>query len=341
MPLSPEVRETSSTRHLRSATADLLATVNSLRGTEPWAYEITEARLDWIKSITRDIEAELRNKPEELRVLQDWFRRATDLVFRESWMMHRVRAWPEGYPGDYVTLEALYANVPRTTNGIGSIIDRYLFSRTLAVAVRSRLRKLTDLLNERAVFENGSSNWLNIACGACRELVSIPPRNGRVIRCIDTDQNALDFAERLIRITHRDGERIEFVRENAFRLSNARRNIERFGPLTTIYSTGLFDYIKTEQLTRFIAHLYDSLAPGGALITSFKDKSLYDTFDYHWLTKWDHFFQRSVDEVHDIFTKAGVPGHYLTTERDDSGVIVFFIAGRSGVGSHGLLTGTE
>jgi SAM-dependent methyltransferase len=278
----------------------------------------------YFRTVTQMIDAQLAYDPDQLKALQAWFREASDPVFQKSPLMTRTRAWPEGYPGDYVTLEAVYQKKPWAKHGVGRFLDEYFLRSTLAVGVRSRMRKLTTLLNYRAKIEKSGGNWLNIACGPCRELLSIPCKRGRTTWCIDTDEQSLLYAQKTL--GERPGEKIVYLHENAFRLVKADRNLQRFGELTTIYSVGLFDYIDTEKLVKLLASLYESLAPGGALIGSFKDKYRYDTFDYHWLVKWDFFFQRSEPECFSLFDEAGIPTTHLTMVRDDSGVILFFIA---------------
>src|SRR5690606_32305599 len=186
-----------------------------------------------------------------------------------------------------------------------------------------RLRMLSRLLDERTAVEIGSARWLNLACGSCRELLAVPPAmTPRQIICIDSDPNALEYAARLLK--DRGGDTLTFKADNAFRLMNARRNVERYGEFSTIYSAGLFDYVKSERLVPLIAGLYGSLARGGVLIAPFKDAMRYETFDYHWLVNWDFFLQRTEGDIRQLFSAAGVPPEYLTVARDDSGVILFF-----------------
>lgn len=291
---------------------------------DPQLYEIFLTRLGYVKTITQMIDARMDGDQEGLKELQAWFRQETDPLFQKSPLITRVRTWPEGYPGDFVTLEALYVNQPWAERGLGNFLDRYFLSRTLAVAVRSRLNKLTSLLNIRAQDEEGESNWLNVACGPCRELLSVPRSDQRKIWCIDQDEASLAYAEDLLQRKHNT----VFRKMNAFRLINPERNVEQFGELTTIYSAGLFDYIDTERLERLLAGLYGSLAKDGVLIASFKDQIRYDTFDYHWFMKWHYFLQRSESECYQLLENAGIPHNKMTVVRDDSGVILFFLCSK-------------
>ena len=154
-----------------------------------------------------------------------------------------------------------------------------------------------------------------------------PCETARVIYCVDTDTNALEYATNLI--SGKNIGRVEFLRENAFRFINAKRVIENYGQFTTIYSAGLFDYIKSDHLTRLIAALFGCLKEAGVFIVPFKDCRRYTTFDYHWFVKWHFFFQRTHEHFMQIFADAGVPHNAITVERDDSGVILFFILHKS------------
>ncbi len=49
-----------------------------------------------------------------------------------------------------------------------------------------------------------------------------------------------------------------------------------------------------------------------------------ETFDYHWLVRWNFFFQREEPEFRAIFAAGGVHDNSISVERDDSGVLLFF-----------------
>ena len=95
-----------------------------------------------------------------------------------------------------------------------------------------------------------------------------------------------------------------FKKFNALKLSNAEYTKKIFGNQDIIYSAGLFDYLKTEVLTKIITSLYANLNEGGIIIAPFKDANNYKTFDYHWNCDWTYFFQRSVAEVESILSDA-------------------------------------
>ena len=294
---------------------------------DPDQYEVVETRLEGLKGVVRSIEEQLAGATDELRAVQHWFREETNPLFFLSGFGRRIRTWPEGHPGDCVTLEQIYRNQP-SSEGIGGHLDRYLLSRTLAVAVRSRMRMLARLLRDRANVEAGSGNWLNLGCGSCRELLALDEDSpNRTIRLVDLDRNALEFSKNLL--AGKKIGTISFLPENALRFFHTERNLRRFGALTTIYSAGLFDYLDDGALVKLLGGLYRSLADGGLLITPFKDKTRYDTLDYHWLSQWHFFLQRAEPDYRAVLAEAGIPEHAVRMERDDTGVILFFLITKS------------
>ena len=148
----------------------------------------------------------------------------------------------------------------------------------------------------------------------------------RVIHCLDSDPNALAYAKTLL--GERSGDELVFHADNALKLLNVGRNQSRFGAWTTIYSAGLFDYLPDAALSRLLAALYASLALNGVLIAPCKDAACYETFDYHWVVRWNQFFQRTETDFRKIFLDAGIPESKTAVKRDDSGVILFFIMRR-------------
>jgi extracellular factor (EF) 3-hydroxypalmitic acid methyl ester biosynthesis protein len=311
---------------LQTETAELLSAITHTGGLDRDRYEIVETRISHLKRISHLIEEGFRSGADELRQFQCWFRQESDPVFGKSVLMSRARTWPEGYPGDHVTVDAIYGNMPLTPDGIGNYLDRYFLSRTLAIAVRSRLRKLCSLLQDRCQREGEGGNWLNLGCGSCCELLSCVELPHRTIWCVDADQKALECSRTRLEQSERGRATIHFLKENALRFVNADRNIRRCGRFTTIYSAGLFDYLPNSVLATLMNALYNSLQEDGVLIATFKDASRYETFDYHWLVNWNSFLQRSEEECLEVISDSGIPLGNLNMERDESGVILFFVA---------------
>ena len=259
-----------------------------------------------------------------IRAARTGFRQKTDRVFSKSYLMNRTRTWPQGSQGDYKTLELAYKNTP-LSEGMGYYLDLFLLDLPLGHAVRDRIKQL-ELMLKAELLERHEPSILNIACGACRELVGIVPEiidSGAKVVCIDSDDDALNYAQtRLANAGLR--ENIEFYKYNALRLFDYEIGMEEFGKQDIIYSVGLFDYLPSDFLVKMFSTLYKMLNPGGRFIPAFKDAQRYRPQYTHWLVDWDGFLQRKEEDFKKILSDAGIPSSSITEERDKTGIIVFY-----------------
>lgn len=254
------------------------------------------------------------------------FREKTNPILSKSYCINRSRTWPQGYQGDYKTLEAVYRNIP-LSEGIGYYIDLYLLNAPLAEAVRNRIKELEEILREE-ILKREQPSILNVACGSCRELMGlskeIKSSQARFI-CVDNDNDALAFAQS--RLSYTDIlPQIELYKYNAHRMFDHESNMIEFGTQDIIYSVGYFDYLPDDFLVKMLNALYMLLNPGGKLIAAFKDANRYKAQPYHWIVDWDGFLQRNEDYFDRLLTQAGIPGGALSVTREKSGVIIFYVA---------------
>ena len=264
---------------------------------------------------------------ERIRAAQADFRKRTDHHFLKSYFMLRSRTWPMGYPGDYETLEGIYRNGPMST-GIGYYLDLHFLKTTLATAVRERKDLMREILKEEIQLRKAPA-ILNLACGSCREIVEIASliqHADATLMCVDIDPNALDFAANRFAHAKLPSSMVQFRKYNAIKMINAERNQKEFGLQDIIYSIGLFDYLDDNVLIRLLGALYESLRPGGVLITSFKDRTRYETYEYHWFVDWSSFLQRTEADVRALFDAARIPSSPLSMSRIPNGAVYFLRA---------------
>ena len=260
-----------------------------------------------------------------IKHLRSQFHQKTNHIFSKGYIYNRARTWPQGYHGDYKTLETAYRNIP-LSDGLGHYLDRAALDSTLAVAVRNRIRKLQDILKEE-LRNRTEPSVLNIACGSCRELVEIAPdilKSKANILCLDNDEDALSFSYSRLYYTGVLS-RLEFRKHNALRMFDHELTLKDFGTRDIIYSAGFFDYLPSDFLAKMFNTLYKVLNPGGKLIAPFKDVRRYRPQDYHWITDWDGFLQRREEDFREILDQAGIPESAITESREESGVIIFYI----------------
>ena len=269
----------------------------------------------------------LANNEAAIKAARVAFRDKTDPIFSKSYGANRARTWPQGYQGDYKTIEFMYRNTPMS-EGIGYYLDKYMLSATLAVGVRERMQKLAELLKTELI-NRQQPKVLDIACGSCREVHEIVPeieKSGAHFKCIDLDPEALDFALDRLSYAGLSFDRAEFIQYNALRMFDYETTVSAFGMQDIIYSVGYFDYLADDFLAKLLNSLYLMLNPGGKLIAAFKDATRYRSQGYHWLADWDGFLQRTQEDFDRLFRQAEIPSSALSMTRVKSGSIIFYTA---------------
>lgn len=283
--------------------------------------------IDMVCEACATFERHIRNQ-DVIRQARVRFREKTNPILSKSYCINRARTWPQGYQGDYKTLETLYRNTP-LSDGIGYYLDKLMLTCPLAEAVRSRIAALETFLREEFRARR-DLRVLNIACGSCRELIGVADdiaASGARVTCIDLDNDALSFAaDRLLftAVSPLTSEHLTLRKYNAVRMFDHELNMQEFGEQDLIYSVGFFDYLDSPFLAKLFRALYRLLSPGGLLIASFKDADRYRHQEYHWISDWDGFLQRNVSDFMAIFREASIPPEAITETRDRSGIIVFY-----------------
>lgn len=290
--------------------------------------QATIKAIDEVLIYCKEFEMAVKDK-EIIRDARTRFREKTNPILSKSYCINRARTWPQGYQGDYKTLETGYKNSP-LSEGIGYYLDLYLLNADLAHAVRNRIKKLENILKDE-LQKRQQPSVLNIACGSCREVSTLAhdiEKSGAKFTCIDLDNDALAFAASRLSYTNISpltSNQIVLRKYNALRMFDDELNMNEFGNQDIIYSVGFFDYLQSDFLANLLKALYRLLKPGGVLITSFKDAEKYRYHDYHWIVDWDGFLQRTEADFWRIFEDAKIPIYSITETREDSGIIVFYI----------------
>ena len=263
--------------------------------------------------------------PAAIKTAQSYFRKKTNPVLSTSYGVNRIRTWPQGHQGDYMTLELIYKNMPMSY-GLGYYLDKYMLDVELGVGVRERIVKLRDLLKDELASRR-NPKVLDIACGSCREVFELTPEiisSGAKFSCVDLDPAALDFAIDRLTYAGLTSEHAEMLAYNALRIFDFETALAEFGMRDIIYSVGFFDYLPDEFLIKLLRSLYMLLNPGGKIIAAFKDVKYYRPQLYHWFADWDGFLQRTVVDFNRLFHEANIPDSALTMTRVKSGSIVFY-----------------
>jgi extracellular factor (EF) 3-hydroxypalmitic acid methyl ester biosynthesis protein len=277
----------------------------------------------------RGFEASCGDDRELLRVVQSEFRRTTEPWFSQCWIANRARSKPSGFAGDYEMLVKLYERKTPAT-GIGIYLDMICMDLPLACAVRGRLEMIRRFLLQE-VSSRGAVDpvrILDIASGPCREYFDWPSRTHAIeALAMDSDPPAVEYVNSIVAPRVTSPSRLESIQYNAFRTRSSEATIKKFGRFDIIYSVGLCDYLTDDVLIKLLSAWYETLAENGVLFVAFKDTRRYDQTIYQWHLDW-FFYQRTVQDVFELYDKAGFDLGNIETCRDETGVITGFVTRR-------------
>ncbi|MDB4950844.1 MAG: hypothetical protein JWM27_3493 [Gemmatimonadetes bacterium] len=182
----------------------------------------------------------------------------------------RLYGKPRGYPGDFMTLEMFYQDVPRGTSRIGPALDRCFLRSPFGAALRARRTSMAERIAALAS-ESTSAEPLRVtalAAGPAQELfdafaaVGDPQRIHATL--VDFDPQALAFAsERREKAGLRD--RVDMVGINPVYLALGRATLD-VEPQDVIYALGLADYFDDGMFVKLLDLVHGLLKPGGRVV---------------------------------------------------------------------------
>ena len=252
---------------------------------------------------------------------------------RKIFLKGVYNAWslkkPFGYAGDFKIVDDIYFNAPPTT-GFERLFDNYFQMSAISVAVRNRKedfkRFLINFINQK---NNQSVRIMNLASGPCREIheLFIPGilENKNVIfDCYDHDQNAIDYARKLLNYNPK----VNFYKENALRIAAARDiNLYLDKKYDFIYSTGLFDYLNHKVSIRLVSNLKHLLKQGGILaVSDVRDKFSNPSVYYmEWVGDWNLIYNDD-EEFRKVFIGVGFRNNQLKFKYEQQGIMQYVLA---------------
>ncbi len=291
-------------------------------------YAAMDALGGWINAFlaARPAEAELRAAQEHITgTIRPWSR--TGPFFDRSFGKLR------GYPGDFETIEIIYACRPSGADLRARIFDDYYLWTVAARVVRNRLAYLVGRLGE------GVQTWaaqgvvparvLSLGSGPGRELALLADTpvfsDVAAVTLLDLDAEALRYARS--RINGRLNGRTTYLRCNALRF--ARSPDRPVQPYHIIYAAGLFDYLNADQARQLIQDCHGLLAPGGRLIIGNFCVNLpaNERVLIEWLLEW-HLLYRDEDDYRRIFAGTAFDGARLRFEYEPLRGNLFAVAER-------------
>lgn len=312
------------------AFADCLASlltrisVSAIPQEDEFLRELTDAihrsRID-----CRVAEKAIGDDPVLLKSVQEEFRRIIGPYFDQSWFMQRAKAKPRGYPGDFEMLTAIYNGKTKST-GFGGYLDLYFLKSDLARAVCARMAAIRSFLVREVLARTTKTSILNVASGPGREYTSDfgSAVESVQLTCVDTDEAALEFLRSQVAESSSEMD-LSCVCYNALKMTSPEKNRLQFGSPDIIYSVGLCDYLPDRYLIRILDGWRQTAGENGIVYVAFKDALRYHAAEYQWHVDW-HFYERTEEDCRKLFTQAGYDVDRMEVDRDDTGIIMNFVA---------------
>ncbi len=282
---------------------------------------------DESQALCRRFEADNAGEPERILQQQAAFRERTAPWFSQSWIAQRARSKPSGFAGDFEMLVKLY-DQKTPARGIGGYLDLCIQDLPLARAVRARLASARATLLQEIAARSGSIRILDIASGPCREYLDWPECGKETsveVVAMDNDLEALAYVASHVCPQLPRNTALKPVRYNALRTRSSETTIEAFGKFDIVYSVGLCDYLTDEHLIRLLGAWNEVLNEGGMLYIAFKDTLQYDKTPYQWHLDW-FFYQRTLEDVLQLYFAAGFDTSQFVIDRDATGIIITFLS---------------
>jgi len=277
----------------------------------------------------REFEKSHLDDPQVVKDVQEGFRIETDPWFSKSWIANRARTKPSGFAGDFEMLVKLYEEAT-PARGLGAYLDLCISDLPLARAVRARMTSAREFLMDDISARSGDVRILDIACGPCREYRDWEGVEGKNLEVVamDNDPIALDYVKNQVMPNLPFSTVLRPVRYNALRTRSAKTTTKNFGKFDIIYSVGLCDYLTDEHLIKMFSAWHETLEEDGVLLIAFKDTEQYDHTPYQWHLDW-FFYQRTVQDVLDLYENAGIDTGAMELTRDTTGIITNFVSRRN------------
>jgi SAM-dependent methyltransferase len=185
---------------------------------------------------------------------------------RASPFFSRIRTWPRGYAGDFETIEYLVrGETSARDGGFGEALDRFLLASGMADQHRFKVQAQADEI-AAVCTRVRQPRILVLGCGGGLDLLrsrhAVARSRARLV-LNDLDPEALALCR-----TRVAGAGVEPVltTENCFVRASG---VAALGPFDLVVAGGVFDYVPTRLLRRFLRTASDRLlAPGGRIFAT-------------------------------------------------------------------------
>lgn len=234
-----------------------------------------------------------------------------------------MRAWAQHMPGGFATYYVHNPDRRRIDNNKRlDLITKALFQHSYdGRGIRAGAHTMTWFLSKNLV-DQGRIRWVSVASGTGQPTFDASTAFVSPIDhlLIDSDQDALDFSQKLAEEYDKNEDTLRF--ENLNVIKDAQKMdevIAEFNP-NCIDAMGLFEYLTEDEIVALLRRLYAVLPVGGVMVfTSMRDT--HPNLDVHKrAVAWPGVQERKWKFIEALILEAGVSSEELTILLPDDDV---------------------
>lgn len=255
-------------------------------------------------------------------------------LFSRSPFLHRARAKPLGYAGDYEMMNMLYRDHAEGATLFGKAMNLYATQSPVAQANINRIEFLgAQIVEAMARVPSGRVKVASIGCGPAQEirtfLTTRPELGPRLeVSLIDQEERAISYCERtLAPVAARTGAKVHVIRESVRRLLTDKKLGRALGLCELIYSAGLFDYFNDRTFDALLRTLQDAVSEGGTLVIGNVAANNPNRWAMEYFTEW-FLNHRSPEELVERARGLQPAPAAIETTAEPLGVNLFLIVRR-------------
>jgi extracellular factor (EF) 3-hydroxypalmitic acid methyl ester biosynthesis protein len=244
---------------------------------------------------------------------------------------------PLGYAGDYEIVNMMLRDPQEGSSLFAKAFNVWLLQQGTATAHRNRIKFLKERILEetaRAARAGRRANILNIGCGPAWEIQEFMAEtqlsNSALFTLMDFNEETLQYAAQVLRQKQQQFHRtssVELVKKSVQQLLKGVFRTDSLSPgskYDLIYCAGLFDYLPDRTCKRLMTLLYQSLAPGGLVLTTNVAPNSPNRGSLELILDW-HLIYRDVAKL-EALGREEVPPEALRVRSDETGLNLFLEA---------------
>jgi extracellular factor (EF) 3-hydroxypalmitic acid methyl ester biosynthesis protein len=273
-------------------------------------------------------------EPELQAVHRTYIRRQLHPAILCSPFAFRTINKPLGYAGDYEVVNMILRDPHEGGSLFGKVLNRWFIKQPPAEAHRNRVKFLVQKLTAetaRVAAQQRTARVFNLGCGPAKEIQLFFAENNLCdqahLTLLDFSEETLNYARQSlenVRRAHGRRTPLEFIKKSVAQVLKAKdRRSEGSASVKYdfIYCAGLFDYLADPMCRHLMALLYDTLAPGGLLLTTNVDSSNPIRYWLSDILDW-HLIYRNGQQFRSFAPKTADPD-WTSVYADETGVNIF------------------